>query len=49
VDGAIPNLQLHDLELAVVHLGDHLGLPVLGEQAEFLSEIDRLVFHANAS
>jgi len=39
-------LQLHDLELVVVHLGDHPGLPVIAEQAEFLSEVDRLIGHA---
>jgi len=35
-------LQLHDLELIVVHLGDDLGLPLLVEQRELLAEVDRL-------
>jgi hypothetical protein len=39
-------LQLHDLELVVVHLGDDLGLPLLLEQCELPAEVDRLVAHA---
>jgi hypothetical protein len=44
----VPNeltLQLHDLELIVVHFGDDPGLPLLGEQPEFLPKVDRAVIH----
>jgi hypothetical protein len=44
----VPNevtLQLHDLELIVIHLGDDLWLPLLVEQPEPLAEADRFVAH----
>jgi hypothetical protein len=44
----VPNevtLQLHDLELIVVHFGDDLWLPLLLEQPELLAEVDRFVAH----
>jgi hypothetical protein len=44
----VPNkvtLQLHDLELVVVHFGDDLWLPLLVEQPELLAEVDRFVAH----
>jgi hypothetical protein len=39
------SLQLHDLELVVVHFGDDLWLPLLVEQPELLAEVDRFVAH----
>jgi hypothetical protein len=39
------SLQLHNLELVIVHLSDHFWLPLLVEQAKFLQEADRSVFH----
>src|SRR6266550_1277829 len=47
----VPNevaLQLHDLELVVVHFGDDLRLPLLAEQRELFAEVDRLVPHVVA-
>ena len=44
----VPNkvtLQLHDLELVVVHFGDDLWLPSVVEQPELLAEVDRFVAH----
>src|SRR5262245_35214525 len=38
-------LELHDLELIVVHFSDDLRLPLLVEQPEFLLEVDRSVVH----
>src|SRR5580704_3015731 len=45
----VPNeiaLQLHDLELIVVHFGNDFRLPLLVEQTEFLAKINGLVRHA---
>src|SRR5260221_6417262 len=39
-------LELHDLELVVVHLGDDLRAPLLVEERKLLLEIDRLEVHA---
>src|SRR5262245_65011782 len=36
-------LELHDLELIVVHFSDDLRLPLLVEQPEFLLKVDRSV------
>jgi hypothetical protein len=44
----VPNkiaLQLHDLELVVVHFGNDLGLPLFVKQLELLVEIDWRVAH----
>jgi hypothetical protein len=44
----VPNevtLQLHDLELIVVHFGDDLWLPLLLEELKLLAEVDRFVAH----
>jgi len=41
-------LELHDLELIVVHFGDDLRLPLLVEQFQLRAEIDRLVVHLAA-
>src|SRR6476660_3031977 len=38
-------LQLHDLELIVVHLSDNFWLPLLIKQGEFLREADRSIAH----
>ena len=38
-------LQLHNLELVIVHLGDHFWLPLLMKQAKFLHKADCSVFH----
>jgi hypothetical protein len=45
----VPNevaLELHDLELVVVHFRYDLRLPLLVEQSELFAEVDRLVVHA---
>jgi hypothetical protein len=39
------SLQLHYLELVIVHLSDHFWLPLLMEQAKLLHKADCLVFH----
>lgn len=42
---AVPDevaFDLHQLELVVVHLGDHPGLPAVVEQGELGGEVDRL-------
>jgi hypothetical protein len=38
-------LELHDLELVVVELGDNLRLPLLVELRELALEVDRFVGH----
>jgi hypothetical protein len=38
-------LQLHDLELVVVHFGDDLWLPLLVEQPELLAKVDGCIIH----
>jgi hypothetical protein len=40
--------QFDDLELVVIHFGDDFWLPLLIEQPEFLTEVDRLVAHVPA-
>jgi hypothetical protein len=45
----VPNelaLELHDLELVVVHFRYDLRLPLFVERSELFAEIDRLVVHA---
>src|SRR5690348_14817720 len=39
----------HDLELVVIHLRDDLGLPLVGEQLEFLLQVDRSIAHGTHS
>src|ERR1700722_3479818 len=41
-------LELHDLELVIVHFGDDLRLPLLVEKSQLLAEVDRLVAHLAA-
>src|SRR6266540_1870021 len=41
-------LQLHDLELVIVHFCDDLRQPLLVEQSELLREVDRLVAHVTS-
>src|SRR6266851_2778848 len=41
-------LQPDDLELIIVHLGDDPRRPALGEQGEFLRQIDRLIVHLDS-
>src|SRR5215469_8429848 len=43
-------VQLHNLEMVIVHFGDHFRLPLLIEQAEqakLLHKADCSVFHLN--
>src|ERR1700722_91620 len=42
-------LQLHELELIVIHFRDNLRLPLLVEQSELPREINRLMVHAAKS
>src|SRR5215469_18341919 len=42
-------LQLHNLELVIVHLSDHFWLPFLMEQAKLLHEVDCPVLHLISS
>jgi hypothetical protein len=37
--------RVHDLELIVVHLGNHLRLPLFREQLEFPLKIDHAMVH----
>ena len=46
----VPNkitLQLHDLELVLIHFSDDLRQPPLVEQPQLLLEVDRFVLHVS--
>ena len=38
-------LELHELKVVVIHLGDDLRRPVLRELGELLGQFDRVPFH----
>src|SRR5262249_35465565 len=42
------SLQLHHLELVIIHLSDHSWLPLLMEQASLLRKADCAVFHVTS-
>src|SRR5271169_4359039 len=39
-------LEIHELELIIVHFRNDSRRPMLGEQSEFLGKIDRFIAHA---
>jgi hypothetical protein len=43
------SLQLHHLELVIVHFSDHFWLPLLIEQVKLLHKVDCSVFHLISS
>src|SRR6516225_1662486 len=42
------SLQLHNLELVIVHFSDHFWLPLLMKQAKLLHKADCSVFHSTS-
>jgi len=42
------SLQLHNLEMVIVHFSDHFWLPSLMEQAKLLHKADCSVFHSTS-